>query len=381
MGYEPDDEFDGLDVIEPLEEQTPALPLRATPRATSRLGLSIPGAIGGVLLIGAMALGANLGLTGDTGAGSGDDEAAPTFVAYDASDEALEIEPTDGEASRPSEGGDDATDAPDTTDGTTAGGVPDGEDGHQATAEPTDKPAATAQPTDKPAATAQPTDKPTPEPTAKPTAKPTERPVMSLSLAIKEGAVFLDWGDYEVDGGHYYKAVRSTDKTVTWPPADNDEVVAVTEVGGTTKAWDEHAPAATTAWYRVFCVRSTEDGYKVLSASATKSIETPDEPAPTKEPAPEPSALWIEAAVDGGAVVVTWEACSSESFSHYRILRKQDGSEASLLAEVEDASATTFVDSGVEVGVTYLYLVQAKGNLEGDWILLGSTEWAAVTIE
>lgn len=368
MGYEPEDmdEFDGLEVIEPLSERTGPQPNRHVTRTTPRLGMSVPGAIGGVLLMGAIAFGANLGLAGS----EGDTDATPTFIAYDAPDD--DTEPTKGP-----DAADDETETPYGDSEPTKG--PDAEPTDAIPAEEEPDKTETPEATDKPEATPKPTPKPTEKPDATP--KPTERPVMGLTLAIKEGAVFIDWSACEVDGGDYYKVVRSKDSKVTWPAGDDDAVVAVTEVGGATKAWDESAPASKTLWYRVFCVRATEDGYTVLSATGTKSIETPaGEPEPTKTPAPEPTALWIESGVVEGAVVISWEACNAEGFSHYRILRKVDG-EAALLAEVEDAGSTTFVDDSVEVGVTYHYLVQAKGNVEGDWILLGTTEWAAVTVE
>ena len=81
-----------------------------------------------------------------------------------------------------------------------------------------------------------------------------------------------------------------------WPAGDGDDVIAVVEVGGAPKAWDEHAPAGKKVWYRVFCVRSTDDGYKVVAASETGSIVAPDkETEPTPKPTPETSIMWIEA--------------------------------------------------------------------------------------
>ncbi|MFP5341684.1 MAG: hypothetical protein ACLGIJ_01980 [Candidatus Limnocylindria bacterium] len=371
MGYEPDDMdeldgagADGFDWTQPLTERTGPRP--RAPRPAPRLGLSVPGAIGGALLMGAIALGANLGLAGS----QGDAEPTPTFVAFEApdasdvADETAKAEPTSVA---------DPTKTP-----TTAPTAKPAETDE----EPDATPKPTATPTEKPDATPKPTAKPTekPDATPKPTAKPTEKPVMSLTLANKEGAVFIDWSGCPADGGDYYKVVRSTDKTVSWPTGGGDEVVAVTEVGGATKAWDEHAPAGTTAWYRVFCVRGTDDGYKVLAATATKSLEAPDEPAPTKTPAPTPYAMWIEAGSEAGVVTVAWEPFGSEGFSHYRILRKVDGS-ASLRAEIEDAGTTAFVDDDVEVGVTYHYLVEAKGQVSGSWVLLGTTSWTGVTVE
>jgi outer membrane biosynthesis protein TonB len=346
-----------------------------------RLGISVPGAIGGVLLIGALAFGSNLGprYEPDRVADAG---GADTAV--------VETEPTkaplgETDADEPTAGPDGIEpDAEEPTD------KPDAE-------EPTDKPdAPAAEPTEKPEPDAmpkaierpepKPTDKPEPKPTPKPTEKPepepTAKPVLSLTLAVKEGAIFIDWGTCNVDGAGVYKVVRSTDSTVKWPAGDNDELIAATEVGGSTKAWDEHAAPGKKAWYRVFCVRKTEDGYKVLAASAAKSIVAPaeePEPTPKPTPTPEPADLAIEAGVDGGNVVVHWEACGGETFSHYRILRRA-GDDAQVIAEIENAGTTTYVDDGLEPG-TYQYAVQCKGHVGDDWFLLGASGWATVTVE
>jgi hypothetical protein len=216
----------------------------------------------------------------------------------------------------------------------------------------------------------------TPEPPAppKPDAQPTAPPAMGLTLAVKEGAIYIDFTECKVDGAQYYKVVRSSDSTVKWPAGDNDTLVAAVAIGGRTAAWDEHAPAGKKAWYRVFCVRHTEDGYKVLNSSPARSIT-----APAAKPAPEPKAMWIEVTVEGGHVVVHWEGCGGDLFSHYRILRKT-GDSTTVVAEIENAGVTTWVDESVEAGGTYTYLVQAKGTMDGSYVLLGSTDWAAVTV-
>jgi hypothetical protein len=216
-----------------------------------------------------------------------------------------------------------------------------------------------------------------PPPAPKPTEKPTSTtpPALGLTLAVKEGVIYIDFTECKAVGADYYKVVRSSDSTVKWPAGDNDTLVAAIEMGGKTAAWDEHAPAGKKAWYRVFCVRHTEDGYKVLNSSPARSIT-----APAEKPAPEPKAMWIEVTVEGGHVVVNWEGCGGELFSHYRILRKT-GDSTTVVAEIENAGTTTWVDESVEVGGTYEYLVQSKGVIEGSYVLLGSTDWAAVTVE
>ncbi len=338
----------------PIERTGPA-PLERTRHITSRMGLSVPGAIGGVLLIVAIAFGSNLDLTRAT---SGEDGAPPPA-------EALTDEPTeDVEPTKPDE------EVKPTT-------KPDEE------VEPTTKPDEEVEPTPKPEEKPDATPKPTPKPDRQP--EPTPKPVMSLALDVREGAIFIDWGTCKVDGAHLYKVVRSYDSTVKWPAGEGDEVVAVVEVGDATKAWDEDAKPGKKAWYGVFCVRKTEAGYKVLSASAVKSIVAPKaEPEPTPKPeptpAPEPGSMGLEVGVDGGAAVLNWESCGRDGFSHYRILRKVEG-EAMLLAEIESEGTMTFVDATVDAGGTYRYAVQAKGQLEGEWVLLCTTEWVGVTVE
>ena len=382
------DEWDG-----PMEfERTRPSPIAGV---RPRLGVSVPAALGGVLLIGALAFGANLGATRLlSSAGPNGDGTDSAVVETEPNDEPADAEvdePTDEPANEPA---DEPADEPDPTDATEPVDEHDDEEpasepDADATEKPESEPDPTAKPTEKPEPkpTPRPTEKPDADPTAKPTEKPepepTAKPVLSLSLAIKEGAVFIDWGACEVDGAQVYKVVRSSDSTVKWPAGDNDDLIAAVEVGGSTRAWDEHAAAGKKVWYRVFCLRHTDDGYKVLAATAAKGIETPDEPEPTPkptpEPQPEPSALWIEAGIDEGNVVVSWEACEGDAFSHYRVLRKADG-DAQVIAEIENASTTTYVDDGLESG-TYHYAVQCKGHVGDDWFLLGASEWATVTVE
>ena len=364
----PDDPFQTDDADGPLDFDR----IRTSPidDVRRRLSVSVPGAIGGVLLIGALAFGSNLGpryepdrVADAGGAGTAVADTEPT----DAPDgEPVADEPTTG----PDETKPDAEGSPDTPDAEEPTEAPD--------AEPTEKP----EPDATPKATERPEPKPTAKPTEKPEPAPTEKPVLSLALAIKEGAIFIDWSACEVDGADVYKVVRSTDSTVKWPAGDGDQLIAATEVGGSTKAWDEHAAPGKKTWYRVFCVRKTEDGYKVLAASAAKSIVAPaDEPDPMPKPtpAPEPADLAIEAGIDGGNVVVNWEACGGETFSHYRVLRKA-GEDAKVIAEIEHAATTTYVDDGLEPG-TYHYAVQCKGHVGDDWFLLGASGWATVTVE
>ncbi len=90
--------------------------------------------------------------------------------------------------------------------------------------------------------------------------------------------------------------------------------------------------------------------------------------------------MGIEVSVDGGHVVIHWTACGGEQFSHYRVVR-MSGDTTKVVAEIENADTTTWVDETVEGGATYKYMVQSKGLIEGSYVLLGSTDWAAVTVD
>jgi hypothetical protein len=219
-----------------------------------------------------------------------------------------------------------------------------------------------------------------PEPTPTETDKPAETaapevPALGLTLAIKEGHVYLDWSTCKAEGAEAYKVVRSKDSTVRWPLGENDTLIAAVGMDGKTAAWDESAPKGKRLWYRVFCVRHAGEGYKVLTSSKTKSIETP-----AGEPAPEVIALSLEVDSVEGNAVLHWEACEVDGFSHYRIVRKAyEGT--TVVKEIEAAGVTTWTDETVEVGETYKYTVQCKGHVGDTWPLLGTSDAVAVTIE
>lgn len=154
----------------------------------------------------------------------------------------------------------------------------------------------------------------TPAPTPKPT--PADGGVIALEVTLMDGRPFVDWTECTGLDFDYYKVVRSTDPTVTWPTGDGDSLVAAIGADDKTKAWDGEAPGGTTVYYRVFCVRSTEAGYVSLAASAVKGIATP-----VAQPAPEPVALGFEAGVTGEGVVLSWGACAVDSFVYYKVVR------------------------------------------------------------
>ncbi len=103
---------------------------------------------------------------------------------------------------------------------------------------------------------------PAPAPAPKPTEKPaaTTSPALGLTLAVKEGVIYIDFSECKAAGAEYYKVVRSSDSTVKWPAGESDTLVAAVGMDGKTAAWDKGAPSGKKAWYRVFCVRHAEDG-------------------------------------------------------------------------------------------------------------------------
>jgi hypothetical protein len=240
------------------------------------------------------------------------------------------------------------------------------------------------EPRSEPTPAPEPTDKPKDEPTTKP--EPTEQPKppvsdhLELDAWTKEGHVKLAWSKYTGDGFDYYKVVRSTDATVTWPLGEGDELVAVVS-----DQWSPYAvdspPCGKEFHYRVFAVRHTEDGYKVLAASGVKgaSVDCPATP-------PEPYVMGFEVHLtDAGAVKLAWAACDSETFKYYKVVRSTDatatwplGDGDQLLAAIGDRSQTTFKDTNVEPGQTWYYRVLSIGT---DGAVLGATETVAITIE
>jgi hypothetical protein len=353
-------------------------------RFRTRLTASVPGAIGGVLLVSALAFGATLQSSapfggagaGDAGTGAADGgaladhETSTVDGTTDGDHTGADAEPGAEEpgAEEPGDmpGQPPIADEPPTAEPTPA---------HEADGTPKpERTEPTAKPAEKPAP--KPADKPEPKPTPRPTAKPVEIPALGMTVVLKDGRVYIDWTACKVDGADYYKVVRSTDETVRWPAGDGDTLIAAIEVGGNTATWDEHAPAGKKSWYRVFCVRHSGDGYKVLTASPVRAITAPaEEPAPT----PDTCDLSLDVAADGGNAVLHWTGCDSTQFSHYRIVRTS-GDATKVVTEIENRDTTSWTDDSVEAGATYRYQVQAKGVIEGSYVLLGATDFAEVTI-
>ena len=364
-----------------LDERTAAI---SGGRPGLRLGRSLPGAIAGTLLVVGLTFGAALGPGGALGPSSDQSAAGDTTTAQGGAGQ--------GGADGGGKDGDDKVGPYVPKDDSYAGDEGDGTDkpdGDEADA--TDRPDA-PDPTRKPAPDRTPKPEPKDEPKNEPKDDPKDEPndpadPIGLELAIKDDHPLLQWGSCAGLDFDYYKVVRSTDSTVTWPKGDNDELIGAVGADGYRKAWDKYAPHGKKAWYRVFCVRKTEDGYKAVNASNVKGIEVPLEPEPPTPP--DPVLLGLEAEVnDEGKVVLSWSACEVDGFAFYKVVKSTwnehpsylpwtDGSE--VIGVVGDRHATEWHDWAPDAGDTVYYRVQCIGYVGDHKVLLGQTAVVAVT--
>jgi hypothetical protein len=369
-----------------LDEQTTTIAFgRAGSRAGVRLGRSLAGGVAGTLLIAGLAFGAALGpggalgpkltdhATATAGEGSADGGDAAHARTGDAPDATDKPEATD----KPQGGGEGAG-APDATEAPGEAGGPDEAGGDEAGGDEAGDGETGAEPTEEPA----------PDPTRKPEPRPEPKPAvtaLNLELWIADGRPVMEWSACEGFDFDYYKVVRSTDPTVSWPLGEHDSLIAVVERGGNRKAWDNDAPRGRKDWYRVFCVRHTDDGYKVLGSSDARGIQVPEAPTP-----PDPISLELGASInDEGHVTLSWSACNVDGFGAYKVLRSTSTEEPSYLpyhdgtdviGVVENEGATQWYDAGGDPGQTVYYRVQCIGWINGGKVLLGQTAVVAVTM-
>ena len=351
-------------VSEPDAELVDEQTLAITGGRGTRFGRSLASGIAATVLVAGLAFGAALGPGGALGPKAPDqnDGAADVIAlhdgegSYDDGDGSEKTPDENADSDKDHEIGDDEPDATEKPD-----------------ADPTDKP--------KPDATPKPEPKPVPKP------DPTKPPFDGLALEvwIKEFHPVMEWSSCAGLDFDNYKVVRSTDSTVSWPKGENDALIGVVEPGGYRKAWDSDAPHGKKVWYRVFCVRHTDAGYKVLAASNAKGIEVPEEQAP-----PDPVSLDFSASINGeGKVVLDWSACEVDGFGFYKVLRStwnehpsylpwNDGTE--VIGVIESKDATEWLDAGGDSGQTVYYRVQCLGWIGGQKVLLGQTAVVAVTM-
>jgi hypothetical protein len=360
----------GEPVADLLEDTTVAL--TGTHRGGA-LGRALPGALVGAFLVAGLVFGA-----ASPGNPFGSERTGPAGAKESASNEgagdggvAIVQHGVYGDGDQPK-----ATDEAKPTDG--LGGDDPAETANPG--EPGDESQPTAKPETEPDKTPKP-EKPKPD-EPDPTKQPSDH--VWIELAIHDGHPYIEWGKCEGVDFDYYKVVRSSDESVSWPTGEGDELIGVVERGGERKAWDKHAPGGRKAWYRVFCVRATGDGYKVVGSSNTERIYVPEQPEP-----PDPVTLQLEAYVnEQGKVVLDWSACDCEDFGFYKVVRSTtnenpsylpwtDGTE--VIGVIENKHETAMLDE-LEPGVTAYYRVQCLGWVGDHKVLLGQSAVVAVTM-
>jgi hypothetical protein len=374
--------------IEPIQEESipPAAALTADDaeladdrtvaigggRGGRSLRRSLPGAIAGTLLIVGIAFGA----AGPGGAFGPRTDASRDVAVEGAGDGSSGGDGwVDGNGDAPGDVETDETSDGDDADEGTEGSEVDETDADESVEE-----------TDGDDAVDETPAKPEPEKTPKPEPKPEPAPVehIGIFLAIKDDHPVIEWGSCAGLDFDYYKVVRSKDSTVTWPAGENDALVAVVERGGNRRAGDKDAPHGRKVWYRVFCVRKTDGGYKVLNSSAARGIGVPAEAPP-----PDPISLALEAGLtEEGKVALGWSACEVDGFAFYKIVRSTwnehpsylpwtDGTE--VIGVIEDMHVTQLLDGAPDPGQTAFYRVQCIGFSGDHKVLLGQSDVVSVT--
>lgn len=324
---------------------------RGKPTITTRIGVSLPSAVGALLFAGALAFGSTLV-----------DTLAP-------------LQP----GSQTAQTGDAQDGHPDGT-GDAKPATTYHEDKQEPDHNRPDKTPVPA-PTPKPEPVEQP--KPQPAPPAPP-APPATISGLALNLQTFDGKVKLAWSAFEGDGFAYYKVVRSSDGAVSWPLGPGDSLIAYAS-----DRWDllykDFPPCGATWNYAVFAVMGGESGYATLAASNVASAFVECVVKPTPGPVHQ---MGFSVEVIDGQAHLTWEQCTSERFGVYKVVRSQtntdpmyplnDGSE--LIAAIGDSSVTSLVDGNVSSGQTWHYRVLAMANDGWGWYPIGKTPVITVTI-
>jgi len=223
------------------------------------------------------------------------------------------------------------------------------------------------------------TEAPTAEITAEPTVAATPVTPLTLQASIVGGKVKLEWTRYQGEDFSYYKVVRSTDATVSWPLGDGDTLVAAIDNIDTLSTVDA-APGGKSFTYEVFAVKSSEDGYAVLVGSNVVTIAVPaPTPAPTSSCGIGPLSFKIHVpttvggiqpanAGSGYSVSFSWHKYMCDNFELYVIVKSStsnivvplgSGGSGDPIAEYGNVSTTSGADYNVQPGHTYYYLVMA----------------------
>ncbi|MEX0629504.1 MAG: hypothetical protein WEE67_03595 [Chloroflexota bacterium] len=326
---------------------------RGRPTITTRLGVSLPSAIGALLFAGALAF------------GSGMIDAVAPQQGGDATAQ-LGSQPSDGHNDGHNDGGN-------SKPGATY--QDDKQEPDHSRPDQTPKP----EPTPKP----QPVEPPKPAPPAPP-APPATATGLALSLETFDAKVKLTWSVFEGDGFAYYKVVRSSDADVTWPTGAGDTLVAA--VGDRWATLVKDFPPCNTNWYyRVFAVMSGDTGYATLAVSNVATAYVACAVKPTHPPVYQ---MGFSAQVIDGQVHLTWEQCTSDGFAAYKVVRSQTNTDpkyplnsgSELIAAIGDPNVTSLVDGNVSSGQTWHYRVLSMANDGSGWYPLGMTPVVTVTI-
>ena len=110
---------------------------------------------------------------------------------------------------------------------------------------------------------------------------------LSITVDALAGKAKITWSAYTGDDFAYYKVVRSTDATATWPLGDHDTLVAAIDNKATLTFTD--CSGAGTFTYRVFAVKTDGDSYAVLAESDTATVTVAPAATPTPTPTPKPT--------------------------------------------------------------------------------------------
>ena len=131
-------------------------------------------------------------------------------------------------------------------------------------------------------------------------------------------------------------------------------------------------------------MRHTETGYLVLASSNVGAATRP-----CVEPPAEPSAMGFDVVQTADGVKLTWEACPSDAFHAYKVVRSatnaspmyplNDGT--ALIGVVENPGTTSFTDTNVDPGQTWTYRVLCMGQNADGWYVLGLSAARTVTVE
>ena len=338
---------------------------------STRLVAAVPGALTAVLLVGAVAFGASTLRSAAPSAAPAAPVEAP--AAPDPTPKARVSVAIDPDHADPKPTAAPARPKPDAT--------PRPKPSPEEEPKKAEQPVATAPPKPAPApAPPKSTDKPKPAPA------PAEPVALVLEGWSKDGKVKLAWKPYAHDGFEYYKVVRSTDATVTWPAGAGDTVIGV--IGDPKAPWWADKPACgVAASYRVFAVHSGDGGYVTLGASNVVTLTVPCAPDPTPHET-KPIGLWAEARA-GEGIKLVWDACAVDGFIAYKVVRSltnpdpryplNDGTE--LIAAIGDPGQTHLLDAAVTAGQAWTYRVLAVGEGSGGKVILCQSAAVAATAQ